>query len=263
MYVLLHTFYFLILLHDLMEKNYFKCYELFHKIGKELPSELQAKYYVALMEYWLYGIEPSDPVIKSLLQWPMYSIQRSNEGLVKKSNGWKKHTWNQYTQWDAKWKAQKTPVEDNGTYMEDNGTQWNKEDIEDKEEYRSNNKKENLIKEKTPSVSELLKAYEQNELLVWRIQNSQAVREWLEYKQKKKDRAYKSEKAFIQRLAIIVKTLDNWLPRPDIWERLSYAVNIATEKEWKDIYRTEQTELDYQSFKKFNSMQWTNKQQHE
>jgi hypothetical protein len=57
-------------------------------------------------------------------------------------------------------------VEDNGTYMEDNGTQWNKEDIEDKEEYRSNNKKENLIKEKTPSVSELLKAYEQNELLV-------------------------------------------------------------------------------------------------
>ena len=144
MYVLLHTFYFLILLHDLMEKNYFKCYELFHKIGKELPSELQAKYYVALMEYWLYGIEPSDPVIKSLLQWPMYSIQRSNEGLVKKSNGWKKHTWNQYTQWDTKWKAQKNTVEDNGTYMEDNGTQWNKED---KEDNRSNIKKEN-IKEK-------------------------------------------------------------------------------------------------------------------
>jgi hypothetical protein len=128
---------------------------------------------------------------------------------------------------------------------------------------KDNNKLLSKEKEKIPSVSELLKLYESNELLVWRIKDSQAVREWLEYKQKKKDRAYKSEKAFIQRLAWIVKTLDNWIPRTDIWERLSYAVNIATEKEWKDIYRTEQTELDYQSFKRFNSMQWTNKLENE
>jgi hypothetical protein len=51
-----------------MENKSFKCYELFHKIGKELPSEIQAKYYVALMEYGLYGIEPEDQLIKSLLQ---------------------------------------------------------------------------------------------------------------------------------------------------------------------------------------------------
>ena len=51
-----------------MQKDYFKCYELFHKIGKELPAELQAKYYIALMEYGLYGTIPDDPVIKSLLQ---------------------------------------------------------------------------------------------------------------------------------------------------------------------------------------------------
>lgn len=136
----------------------------------------------------------------------------------------------------------------------------------DNDIWYNNKKKDNnklLSKEKIPSVSELLKLYESNQLLVWRIKSSQPVREWLEYKQAKKDRAYKSEKAFIQRLAIIVKTLDNWIPRTDIWERLSYAVNIATEKQWKDIYRTEQTELDYQSFRKFNSMQWTNKQENE
>lgn len=68
-----------------MEKQYFKCYELFHKIWKELPQELQAKYYVALMEYGLYWVEPTDPVIKSLMQWPMFSIDKSEEISATKS----------------------------------------------------------------------------------------------------------------------------------------------------------------------------------
>lgn len=144
-----YTFYLLTFYqNELMEKDYFKCYELFHKIGKELPSELQAKYYVALMEYGLYWIEPTDPVIKSLLQWPMYSIQKTNEGLKKKSDWWKNHSWNQYTKWDTKWKAQKTSVEDSGTYMEDNGTEWKKEDIEDIEVIEDNKKEINKEKRK-------------------------------------------------------------------------------------------------------------------
>lgn len=64
-----------------MEKLYFRCFELFYKIGKELPvdSELKVKYYEALMEYGLYGTEPTDPMIKALLLWPMYSIDKSEE----------------------------------------------------------------------------------------------------------------------------------------------------------------------------------------
>jgi hypothetical protein len=50
------------------EKTYFKCYELFYRIGKELPVELKAQYYDALMEYGLNGNLPTDPVILSLLQ---------------------------------------------------------------------------------------------------------------------------------------------------------------------------------------------------
>lgn len=74
------------------EKTYFKCYELFYRIGKELPVELKAQYYDALMEYWLNGVLPTDPVILSLLQWPIYSIQKSEEQKNKKSEYMK---WNQ------------------------------------------------------------------------------------------------------------------------------------------------------------------------
>ena len=157
-----------------MEKNYFQCYRLFHDIGKELPMELQGKYYVALMEYWLNGIEPSDPVIKSLLQWPMYSIQKTNEWLKKKSQGWKNHTWNQYTKGDTKWKAQKDTVEDSGTYMEDNGTEWNKED---KEDNRSNIKKENIKEKKRYLDFVLLTDEEYNKLLniFWETKLNQAI----------------------------------------------------------------------------------------
>jgi hypothetical protein len=105
-----------------------------------------------------------------------------------------------------------------------------------------------------------MKAYKENDLLSKRIWDEEAVKQRIEYKQKKKDRAYKSVDAFIQRLSWIVKKLDNWIPRTDIGQRLRYAVNMAEEKERKDIYWEDKTELDYQSFKRFNSMQWTNKQ---
>ena len=62
-----------------MEKQYFKCYELFYKIGKELPTEIKAQYYDALMEYGLYWTLPTDPIIKSLMQWPIFSIDKSDE----------------------------------------------------------------------------------------------------------------------------------------------------------------------------------------
>lgn len=114
---------------DMNGKQFFKCYELFYKTWKNLPPELWKQYYDSLMEYWLYGIEPTDPVILSLMQWAIFSIEKSEENRQKKSKAGKSHTWNQYTQWDEKRKsndkAQNNAVEQNGTEwntMEQNGT---------------------------------------------------------------------------------------------------------------------------------------------
>lgn len=68
-----------------MEKQFFRCYELFYKIWKELPDDLKTEYYESLMEYGLYGNEPTNPIIKALLLWPMYSINKSDEISAAKS----------------------------------------------------------------------------------------------------------------------------------------------------------------------------------
>lgn len=129
----------------------------------------------------------------------------------------------------------------------------------------TNNKEKKIIKEKKnlPTPLELVRAYEENELLVKKINDREAVNLRAEYKQGKRDRAYKTTTWFIQQLVWAVKKIENWLPRADVGERLKFAVNIASEREWKDIYWTEQIEQEYQSFRKFNSLQWTNKQLHE
>ena len=121
------------------------------------------------------------------------------------------------------------------------------------------NKKENNKKKKRdlPSVVELVRAYEWNDLLSRKIKDTEAVRLRAEYKQGKTDRAYKTTTGFIQQLVWAVKKLENGLPRADVWERLKFAVNVASEREWKDIYWTADTENDYQSFKSFQAKQWT------
>lgn len=125
----------------------------------------------------------------------------------------------------------------------------------------TNNKEKKIIKEKKtlPTPLELVRVYEGNDLLVRKINDREAVMLRAEYKQSKRDRAYKTTTWFIQQLVWAVKKIENWLPRADVWERLKFAVNIASEKEWKDIYWTEQIEEEYKSFRRFNSLQWTNK----
>ena len=113
---------------DMNGRPYFKCFELFLRTAKELPDDMRLKYYDALMDYWIYWIEPSDPIIKSLLTSAIYSIDKSDEIKLRQSQGWKNHKWNQYTKWDEKrngsWEAQKKAVEVYGSMwnsMEDNG----------------------------------------------------------------------------------------------------------------------------------------------
>ena len=77
---------------DMNGKNYFVCFELFHRTAKDLPNEMRLKYYDALMDYGLYWNEPTDPIVKSLLTWAMYSIDTSNEKRKQKSEYMK---WNQ------------------------------------------------------------------------------------------------------------------------------------------------------------------------
>lgn len=142
-----------------MDKDYFICRELFYKTAKTLPTEIKAKYYDALMEYGLYGTLPEDGIILSLLQWAIYSIQKSKEIRQQKSEWWQKHKWNQYTKGDTKWEAQKNTVEDTGTHMEDNGTEWKKEDIEDIEDKEEKEISKDISKKKNDMFETFWKEY--------------------------------------------------------------------------------------------------------
>ena len=110
----------------------------------------------------------------------------------------------------------------------------------------------------TPHI--LLEAYENEKPLVQMIWNSKAVLERAEYKQAKKSRAYKTVSWFIQQLYGKVDTVRFWEVRWDTWTRFEYAVNKTKENEWKDIYRTEKEEREYQFYKK---SLYLNKQENE
>ena len=101
-----------------------------------------------------------------------------------------------------------------------------------------------------PTPPQLLEAYENEKSLVQMIWNSKAVLERAEYKQSKKSRAYKTVSWFIQQLYGKVDTVRFWEVRWDTGTRFEYAVNKTKENEWKDIYRTEKEEREYQFYKK-------------
>lgn len=143
------------------KKYYFICYELFYLTWRELPSELQAKYFVALMEYWLYGTQPTDPVIKSLLISAMHSIDKKDEKRKKKSEYMK---WNQNAvkNFEKGIKQRKTETnrdKQNETYKEEY-----KENIE--EEYKENKESEfELFRKAFPHARKWKKADSKNYFL--------------------------------------------------------------------------------------------------
>lgn len=113
----------------------FKFFRLMLETWLELEDDkLRADYFVALAKYGLDDEVPTDPILKALLKWAMHSIDKSNKISDGRSKLWKKHKWNQYTKGDTKWKAQKKPVEQNGTNwnkLEQNGTEDNISSYED------------------------------------------------------------------------------------------------------------------------------------
>ena len=79
-------------------KNYFKCFRLFLETWKKLDDSMKWKYYESLLEYWLDWIKPTDPIIDALLTSAMYSIDKTDEEIKKKSESmqWNKNAVKNY-----------------------------------------------------------------------------------------------------------------------------------------------------------------------
>ena len=146
--MLLHTFYLLILPNAVMEEWKMFRWSVFYEMWMACDSlEERAELWQAIMEYWLYEKEPPQKFKRDFVNI-RFILDKSKSLKQKRSDAWKQHTGNQYTQWDSKRKsnqqAQKTSVEQ----MEQvgtNGTNKNKnKNINIKEENIKEEKKKYL-----------------------------------------------------------------------------------------------------------------------
>ena len=117
---------------DMNGKNYFVCFELFYRTAKELPDDMRLKYYDAIMEYGLYGLEPDDAIMRSLIAGAKFSIDLSNEKRMKKSEymKWNKNAVKNFEKVSKQRKTEQDRTEQNKTYenkKEENKKKENKE----------------------------------------------------------------------------------------------------------------------------------------
>ena len=123
-----------------MQKSYFKCFRLFLDTGKKIADpQLKAQYYESLLEYWLDGVKPSDPIIDALLTSAMYSIDKTDHISESKSEYMK---WNQNAKKDRDKLGNHIKTEKN----REKQTQTEKNTWSNIEEYRSNKKSINKNK---------------------------------------------------------------------------------------------------------------------
>ena len=75
------------------------------------------KYYEALLEYWLDWIKPTDPIIDALLTSAMYSIDKTDEEIKKKSESmqWNKNAVKNYEKLSKQRKTDKNKNKQNET----------------------------------------------------------------------------------------------------------------------------------------------------
>lgn len=100
------------------------------------------------------------------------------------------------------------------------------------------------------SVDDLVEAYKSDKLLPQMLKDVSLVQQRAEYKQAKKNRAYKSISWFLQQLKVCITTVRNNDMRWDTELRFRFALNQAMEKERKSMYWNDNTEAEYQSRKK-------------
>ena len=198
------------------------------------------------------------PLINCLMVQTRFTLDRSHEISDSASERWKlgwAPKWNQNAR--KNWDIVSKQANSNKNNLKQTKTSEVEEEVEveyikEKEDNKlSSKKKKDLL-----SPLDLVWAYENNEMLSSRIRNTDAVKHRAEYKQRKRERAYKTVDWFIQQLAVMVKTVENWIPRTDVWSRLEFAVNQAEENERKGIVWNDKVEQDYLSFKKFSTL-WT------
>ena len=251
-----------------MENEKFTCFRLFYEIGKSIQdNETRLKYYEALMEYWLNWTKPTDPIINSLLVWPMYSIDKStairtkkNDNISKSMKGnqnavknFEKVSKQLKTVWNS-WEQIKTVKTDRS--IEDNNIILNNNILTTTPQ---TDKKKEKKKLSIPSVIELVEAYkadkELRELFNQRNYTDEwAIEERATYKQSwekmtngKKVSPYTSTRSFLTQLRKYALTVSPWTKRADIWPRFRLAVDKALMKRdgiyWNDTYEKEYLEL--------------------
>lgn len=109
-------------------------------------------------------------------------------------------------------------------------------------------------KDEIPSVRVLLEAYRNNERLTHKLKNEEALKQFLNYKQKAKSRAYKTVNWFIQQMIVNINLISYWEIRYDVDLRFQFAVNELLEHEWKWLVRDDKTERKYQWWLKIYSL---------
>lgn len=119
-------------------KNYFKCFRLFLETWKKLDDSMKWKYYESLLEYWLDWIKPTDPIIDALLTSAMYSIDKSDEELKRKSESmqWNQNAVKSFEKLSKQKKTDKNKNKQNETEK----NIWRNEVYEEYEDNTKNNK---------------------------------------------------------------------------------------------------------------------------
>lgn len=107
-----------------------------------------------------------------------------------------------------------------------------------------------LSKERIYTPLELVDAYKSDPQLPKMMKDIPLVLERAEYKQAKKNRAYKTIKWFIQQMKVNINTVRNNDMRADTDLRFRFAVNQSMENEWKWIFRNDKIEEQYQAWRK-------------
>lgn len=237
------------------EKFYF--FGSFRDTAKTIEDPLvRLEYLEAVIRHGL-GDEEIElsPLVNSLMVQTRFTLDRSKEISDSASERWKR--------WWAP-KGNKNAVKSFENISKQANSSKNKlkqaktseveEEVEEEYKEKEDNKLSSKKKNDLPTPLELVWEYESNDMLRSKIKDSAPVKQRAEYKQRKKDRAYKTPSWFIQQLAVMVKTIENWIPRTDISTRLQFAVNQAEENERKWIVWNDKIEQDYLSFKKFKSL---------
>lgn len=106
-----------------MENSTMFRWSVFYELGMACDNiEERAELRQAIMEYGLYGKEPPQKFKRDFINI-RFILEKSKKISYLRWQAWKKHTWNQYTKGDTKWKAQKNHLEQ----MEQNGTNGTKQ----------------------------------------------------------------------------------------------------------------------------------------